>query len=63
MRIDARIGLFVVLTSIFVTSLLLGDFIGGKLLEVSFFGRPITVSVGIIPFPITFLLTDLLNEF
>lgn len=56
-------GLLVVLAGIFVVSLVVGDIIGGKLVEVSLFERVFTVSVGMIPFPITFLLTDLLNEF
>jgi queuosine precursor transporter len=62
-RIDRRTQLFVVLTSIFVSCLLVGDIIGGKLLETHAFGRAFVISVGMIPFPITFLLTDLLNEF
>ena len=63
MRIEPRIGLFVALTSVFVTSLVVGDVIGGKLVEVTLWGRAFTLSVGMIPFPVTFLLTDLLNEF
>lgn len=63
MKLDPRIGLFVILASVFVTCLVLGDLIGGKLSQVSLLGASFTVSVGMIPFPITFLLTDLLNEF
>jgi queuosine precursor transporter len=63
MKIDARLGLFVVLVGVFVTSLIVGDIIGGKLFIVPLFGHDFTVSSGLIPFPITFLLTDLLNEF
>lgn len=58
-----RVRLFVVLACLFVTSLVVGDIIGGKLLEVHVFGWPMTISVGMIPFPVTFVLTDLLNEF
>jgi uncharacterized integral membrane protein (TIGR00697 family) len=51
--------LFVVLTSIFVSCLLLGDIIGGKTIP-----TPLgPISVGIIPFPVTFLLTDVVNDF
>lgn len=58
-----RVRLFVVLASLFVTSLVVGDIIGGKLLEIRIAGWPMTISVGMIPFPVTFVLTDLLNEF
>src|SRR5690349_10745400 len=60
---DRRTQLFVVLTAFFCTCLVLGDLIGCKLLEISLFGHPFTISVGMIPFPVTFVLTDLLNEF
>lgn len=51
--------LFVVLTAVFVSCLLLGDIVGGKTLA-----TPLgPISVGIIPFPVTFLLTDVVNDF
>jgi queuosine precursor transporter len=51
--------LFVVLTAIFVSCLILGDVIGGKTIP-----TPLgPISVGIIPFPVTFLLTDVVNDF
>lgn len=51
--------LFVCLTAIFVACLLLGDVIGGKTI-----GTPLgPISVGILPFPVTFLLTDIVNDF
>jgi hypothetical protein len=51
--------LFIYLCAIFVSCLLLGDIIGGKIIRTPF--GPI--SVGIIPFPVTFLLTDIVNDF
>jgi uncharacterized integral membrane protein (TIGR00697 family) len=63
MVLDTRARLFLALTALFVTALIVGDIIGGKLFEVSVFGSLYTLSVGIIPFPITFVLTDVLNEF
>ncbi|RYE81323.1 MAG: VUT family protein [Myxococcales bacterium] len=63
MTLDRRAQLFAFLLGIFVTSLLVGDIIGGKLIEVGLLGSPRIVSVGMIPFPVTFLLTDILNEF
>ncbi|MFO0679683.1 MAG: queuosine precursor transporter [Polyangiaceae bacterium] len=51
--------LFVVLAAIFVACLLLGDITGGKTLR-----TPLgPMSVGILPFPVTFLLTDVVNDF
>jgi len=61
--IDARTRLLLVLTATFVVCLVVGDLIGGKLVSVGPVTSPVTVSVGMIPFPVTFLLTDLLNEF
>lgn len=63
MVLDARQKLFIVLTAVFVTCLLVGDIIGGKLVEVPLFGFAFTTTVGMLPFPVTFLLTDVLNEF
>lgn len=63
MFLDKRHKLFLVLAGIFTTCLVVGDIIGGKLIEWSWFGIPFTTTVGMIPFPVTFLLTDVLNEF
>ena len=63
MKIDKRLTLFLFLAGIFITCLLIGDLIGSKLYYTKFFGLDLTISVGMIPFPVTFLLTDLLNEF
>jgi uncharacterized integral membrane protein (TIGR00697 family) len=54
-----RDKVYVLLTAIFVAALIAGDFIGGKFF--SFAGR--SFSAGIIPFPLTFVLTDVVNEF
>ena len=51
--------LFVVLTAIFVTCLVLGDVTGGK----AFATAVGPISVGMILFPVTFLLTDVVNDF
>src|SRR5262244_903071 len=59
--------LYTYLSGIFVAALLLGDLTGGKAfgVDVQLFGlhyrQP--VSVGLFAFPITFLLTDIVNEF
>jgi uncharacterized integral membrane protein (TIGR00697 family) len=63
MFLDARHKLFLVLAATFTTCLLVGDIIGGKLIQTQVFGFTFTTTVGMIPFPVTFLLTDVLNEF
>lgn len=57
--------LFVCLTAVFVSCLLLGDVIGGKTIPTfTIAGHDFgPISVGIIPFPVTFLLTDVVNDF
>lgn len=58
-RMDASQRLFVYLGALFVSCLLLGDIIGGKTIT-----TPLgPISVGILPFPVTFLLTDVVNDF
>ena len=63
MNFDTRSKLFLTLAATFVTCLLVGDIMGGKLIQTSLFGHMFTLTVGMIPFPVTFLITDLLNEF
>lgn len=57
--------LYVGLAAVFVSCLLLGDVIGGKTVPTfAVFGHDLgPISVGIIPFPVTFLLTDVVNDF
>ncbi|MFO0666952.1 MAG: queuosine precursor transporter [Polyangiaceae bacterium] len=56
---SAASKLFVCLCAVFVLCLLLGDVIGGKTIS-----TPLgPISVGILPFPVTFLLTDVVNDF
>ena len=56
---DKKQRFYVWLTAIFVAALITGDFIGGKFFVLG--GH--TFSSGIIPFPLTFVITDLVNEF
>jgi uncharacterized integral membrane protein (TIGR00697 family) len=70
---NRRDTLFLILGGFFLTNALLGELIGGKLF---FLGNPsfnlnlglitigpFTMSVGVIPWPIVFLTTDLVNEY
>jgi len=56
---DLRQKIYLCLVSIFITALIVADIIGGKFVSIG----PVTLPVGLIPFPITFLLTDLINEY
>lgn len=51
--------LFLVLTGFFITNALVAEMIGGKLIQIGVF----TQSVGILPWPVVFLATDLTNEY
>ena len=51
--------LFLVLAGIFLTHALLGELIGGKLIEVSGY----IMSIGVVPWPVVFITTDLVNEY
>jgi uncharacterized integral membrane protein (TIGR00697 family) len=57
--LDRKHRAFVFLAALFVAALVVGDFIGGKFF--TFAGH--ALSAGIIPFPLTFVLTDVVNEF
>ncbi len=50
---------FVILCGIFITNAVVAELIGGKLIEIG----PFVMSIGIIPWPIVFLTTDLINEY
>lgn len=50
---------FLVLASIFLAHALLGELIGGKLIQV----RGWVMSIGVIPWPVVFVVTDLINEY
>lgn len=50
---------FIVLAGIFITNAIVAELIGGKLIQIG----PFIMSIGIVPWPIVFLTTDLINEF
>jgi uncharacterized integral membrane protein (TIGR00697 family) len=62
-KLDARLSLFVTIVAVFMVCLVVGDLIGGKVTAVWAFGREWPFSVGQLAFPVTFILTDILNEF
>jgi len=55
--------MFITLVATFMVCLVVGDLVGGKLTAFHLFGREWVFSVGQLAFPITFVLTDILNEF
>ena len=50
---------FVILAGIFITNAVTAELIGGKLIQIGRF----VMSIGILPWPIVFLTTDLINEY
>jgi uncharacterized integral membrane protein (TIGR00697 family) len=67
---ERRQWLFIVLVGLFITSAITAELISNKLIEIPLifsFGDqeigPFTTIVGVIPWPIVFILTDLMNEF
>ncbi len=50
---------YLILSGVFVTNAILGEVTGGKLFSVG----PFTASIGVIPWPVVFLTTDLINEY
>jgi uncharacterized integral membrane protein (TIGR00697 family) len=50
---------FIILACFFVTNAIVAELIGGKLIQIG----PFTMSIGILPWPIVFLTTDLINEY
>jgi len=62
---DRSHKIFVWMAAIFVICLVIANITGAMLFSVSLPGvaEPLLLSSGVIPFPVTFILTDLLNEF
>ncbi|MFN8259153.1 MAG: queuosine precursor transporter [Bacteroidales bacterium] len=50
---------YILLAGFFITNAVMGEMIGGKLIQVG----PYAFSAGIIPWPFVFLTTDLINEY
>jgi uncharacterized integral membrane protein (TIGR00697 family) len=51
--------IFIIMAGIFITNAVVAELIGGKLIQVG----PFIMSIGIIPWPVVFLTTDLINEY
>lgn len=58
MELSKKQIIYIILGGLFVTNAIVAELIGGKLIEVG----PFILSVGILPWPIVFVATDLINE-
>ena len=54
-----RDTLYLILAGFFITNAVLAEMIGGKLIQIG----PFAMSIGVIPWPVVFLSTDLINEY
>lgn len=50
---------YIIMAGIFITNAVVAELIGGKLIQIG----PFIMSIGIIPWPVVFLTTDLINEY
>jgi uncharacterized integral membrane protein (TIGR00697 family) len=54
-----RDTVFIILAGLFITNAVVAELIGGKLISIG----PYVMSMGIVPWPVVFLTTDLINEY
>lgn len=54
-----RTKLFTILAAFLVADAVIAEMIGGKLIQIG----PFTMSIGILPWPLVFLVTDVINEY
>nr|WP_317631905.1 queuosine precursor transporter [uncultured Flavobacterium sp.] len=59
MKLTKKQIVFAILGGIFITNAIVAELIGGKLINIG----PFILSVGILPWPIVFVVTDLINEY
>lgn len=57
--LDRRDIVFIVLAGFFIANAIIAEIIGVKLIQVG----PFAMSIGVIPWPVVFLTTDLVNEY
>ncbi len=50
---------YIILAGLFITNAVVAELIGGKIIQLG----PFYLSIGIIPWPVVFLTTDIINEF
>ncbi|MFT5904220.1 MAG: putative integral membrane protein (TIGR00697 family) [Flammeovirgaceae bacterium] len=61
-RKNEAFGLYLLLGGLFITALITCNLIANKFVTVDLGFKVFTISAGVLPYPITFLLTDILSE-
>ena len=59
---DLSFSLYLLLTALFVTALVACNLIANKFISLTLFGKVFILSAGVLPYPVTFLITDILSE-
>jgi uncharacterized integral membrane protein (TIGR00697 family) len=61
---EKQTKLYTVLSGIFLSALILAEITGGKLIQLAVAeGFVFTMTMGVVPFPVTFIVTDIINEY
>lgn len=69
MSTSRRDNVFFILTGFFLTNAIVAEIIGGKLFEMPAIDlgfvriSPVVLSIGLLPWPVVFLMTDIVNEY
>ena len=58
-----HLALYMALAGLFISALVVCNLVANKFVEIDLGFKTFVVSVGILPYPLTFLVTDLLSEF
>jgi len=61
-QLDKARIIFLLLAALFISSLVTCNIIANKFVEIDLGFKVFTISVGVLPYPITFLITDILSE-
>jgi uncharacterized integral membrane protein (TIGR00697 family) len=61
---DKKLRLYTVLSSVFLSALILAEITGSKLIQIPVAADfAFTLTMGVVPFPVTFIVTDIINEY
>lgn len=55
--------LYIILAGFFVTNAILAEMVGGKIFTFAVAGTAVNLSVGVLVWPVVFVMTDLINEY
>ena len=62
-KFNVQQDIYMFLSNLFVTSLIVSDVIGVKIFSIDILGKQIHHTCGMLSFPITFLISDIINEY